>query len=457
MTCFDFRRRWADVARLLAIGAIAASCGAAPSTPVATLDTPPPSATASPPRSLPLPSPTAPAIGDVVVAADFGEDSARPVLAVDPVRDRAYVAWTTFPNDTEAVSYLAASSDGGRTWGAPVQIPGRGEFWPVLRVTDDGTLVVAWTHWQLDTLLDPKDPYSNAAWTWVARSTDGGRSLSTPVQVESGRPKVAHYYLNLAISPDGQTITTSWFDYTPFSIPSLPQPGREAVAMWAATSTDAGVTFGAPALINADTCVCCMESGVVMDGHPAFVFRDWTSGGAEGDLRNPAIVMSTDQGQTWAPRTVIHDDGFHFPVCPHVGFGAVVDQNGRLHVSWWTGTPGRAGYWYATSDDGRTFSEPVLLATQVEDPHENDAAIGVDLVGTVWAATTDPGAVAADGSSDPTAARVSVWSIDGSGKPTPVDGATVSGRFPQVAGTAAGALVTWVDPTDQLVARRIGS
>ena len=404
----------------------------------------------------PTPSPTL-AVSAPVAIADVTADFSRPSLATDPTRDRAYLAWTTSPSDTEAVSFIAASSDGGRTWADPVQIPGRGEFWPVLRVTADGTLVVAWTHWQLDVLLDPKDQYSNAAWTYVARSTDGGRTLSEPVKVEAGTPKVAHYYMNLAVSPDGRTVTTSWFDYTPFSIPSLPQPGREAVEMWAATSHDGGASFGEPRPISTDTCVCCMPSGVVLAGHPGFVFRGWQAGGDAGDLRNPTMVLSTDAGDAWAAPTTVHDDAFLDPVCPHVGLGGVVDSGGLLHVSWWTGAEGRAGFWYSTSADGSTFTPPLELAPQVEDPHDNDAALGVDLAGTAWATTIDPGPLAADGSADPAKSAMAVWSIDPDGVKTSVPAAGRNGRAPQIGGLHEGALLTYVDAAHVMQAVRIGS
>jgi hypothetical protein len=377
-------------------------------------------------------------------------------MIADPARDRVYIAWTTSPSDTEAVSYLASSSDGGRTFASPIQIGGRAEFWPVLRVADDGTLFVAWTHWQLDVLLDKKDPYSNAAWTYVAKSIDGGRSLGAPVLVESNRPVAAHYYMSMAVTPDGESVTTSWFDYTPFSIPSLPQPGREAVTMWASTSHDGGMTFGPPVEISADTCVCCMEQGVVMNQHPAFVFRNWHAGDQQGDLRNPAIVSSSDAGDAWLAPITIHDDQFNTPTCPHVGFGAAVDTSGRLHVSWWTGATANPGFFYASSDDGQTFATPTRLAVQVEDPHENDAALGVDLTGTAWATTVDPGLVAADGSSDPAASAVTLWSIDRSGAPARVSGAEVKGHLPQVAGLTDGAILAWVDPSNRLMTWRIG-
>ena len=418
-----------------------------------------PSIASRSPGVTPSPTPFAPrVIGQPVFVADVTADVSRPSLAIDPIRNRVYVAWTTNPNETDNVSFIATSSDGGRTFGSPVQIPGRGEFWPVLKVTSDGTLVVAWTHWQSDVLLDPKDQYSTAGYQYVAKSSDGGQTLSAPVQVEhGGHPKVEHVYMNTAVSSDGKTISVSWFDYTPFSIPSLPQPGREAVTMWAATSNDGGATFGEPVEISANTCVCCMEAGVVLDGNPAFVFRGWQAGGEAGDIRNPTIVVSTAQGQSWSPPEVIHHDDYVAPECPHVGFGAVVDRAGLLHVTWWTGTPDRAGFWYTTSPDGAHFAEPVSLAPLASTPHENDAALGVDLQDTAWATTVDPGPLNEDGSADPGKAVIRAWAIGPDSRPIAVTGATVSGRLPQIGGLASGAILTFVDAQNRMMAVRLGS
>lgn len=392
-------------------------------------------------------TPTAIPLSSAMPVAVAGADLTRPMVAVDTNRDRVYVTWTTVPNDTDAISYLAVSTDGGKTFSQPTQlgleVGGKGEFWTVPRVAANGTLFIAWTHWQLDVLTDPDDPYSNAAWNYVVRSDDGGQTLSKPVLVESERPAEAHYYMSLAVSPDANDVTVSWFDYTA-EVPSASDGlGRDATTMWAATSHDGGASFGTATRLSTGTCVCCMPASVYRGGHPGFAFRDWLEGGDEGDIRNPSFVLSSDAGDTWSSPTTIHEDNFRLAECPHVGFGAAVDSKDGVHVTWWTGTPGAEGYYYSKSTDAVSFTKPVLLASQKSIPHETDVALVIDGADTAIAVTANP----AEGGDDAVALAantvLTLWTI--SGETAPHEIATVNGVYPQLAATADGAILIYWD------------
>jgi hypothetical protein len=260
--------------------------------------------------------------------------------------------------------------------------------------------------------------------------------------VENDRPVEAHYYMNMAVSPDGNDVTVAWFNYTGTVPAASDGVGRDATTMWAATSHDGGSTFAEPIMVSSGTCVCCMESGLFMNGHPLFAFRDWHEGGDEGDLRNPAIVMSNDAGDIWDPPVTVHDDEFHYSECPHVGFGTGVDSTGQLHVSWWTGTPGEAGYYISTSADGKTFTQPMKLATQEVVPHENDVSLGVDGDDTAWVTTVDPAAGGDDAATLAKNSIITVWAIR-KGAETPVLADKINGTYPGIAGTDHGAVLIW--------------
>lgn len=131
-----------------------------------------------------------------------------PRLALDPGDpDRVYVLWQeiVFSGGTHGgEAFFARSTDGGRSFGAPINLSntpdgvGKGRSGPdrwhngslALAVAPDGTVHAAWTAYQ--------GPL------WTARSTDGGESFSEPLRIttgESGEPARAP---SLAVGPDGR-------------------------------------------------------------------------------------------------------------------------------------------------------------------------------------------------------------------------------------------------------------
>lgn len=400
------------------------------------------------------PTPFSPRSSTPIQVYEAAKGLNNPTVAADASHHRVYVAWTEYPNDVNAISYLAVSNDDGKTFAKPVELPDKYADHPVLRVITDGALFAGWTHWDMDHLMISGDLGSNPAQQYLVRSTDGGQTFSAPGIASQG-PQTTGYFMALAVSPDGRTATFAWFDYTDFAL-HKDGPARDAVAMYTATSFDGGATFGAAVKASDLVCVCCMPVGLVQNGHPAFLLRGFTPGGDAGDLRDTTLVRSPDQGQTWNAPVTVYADNFHVPGCPHLGPGAVVDAHGRLHVTWWTGAPGRAGYWYSESADGTKFSEPVKLADQLEDMHGNNLTLAVDGQGTVWATavTLPKAAPTPDLNGNDPGGDFHVWAIPAGGSPVAVDSASGSGMYPAVAPLEHGAVLLWLDG-NKLMLRRV--
>jgi len=370
----------------------------------------------------------------------------NPALAVDNARHRVYVAWSVYPKDSAGLNYLAVSTDDGDTFGAPIHFGGTSSIQqPELRVIDDGTLFVVWTHVHDDAKAQTDYAPSEQR---LIKSHDGGQTFSTPVVI-SGQPESPMaYFMAMAVTPDGRTVTVAWFDYNFEAAKAAGRNERDAAAFYTRTSHDGGATFG-PIRRTADAiCVCCSATGIVRDNRPAFVLRGFRAGGAtEGDVRDPTIIASSDQGDHWNAPITIHQDNFRLDACPHLGPGAAVDGTGRVHVTWWTGATGRAGYWYATSDDGIAFSKPLKLADQATDMHGNDLSVSVDGRGTAWATAVASAPVRreARAEEDTPLGVVRLWAIPRGEKPISVDQITVDGVLPVVAAARSGAFVVWVD------------
>jgi len=374
-----------------------------------------------------------------------------PAIVADPTSNRVYVAWMSFPNKTDSWVQVAVSDDGGRTFGTPIRFGAKTEQMPLLAVTRDGTVFLAWTHWTPHRLLDPKSSYSNPAWLLLTRSDDAGKTWTKPVTVPADRFSNETYFTSLAVSSDGSRVQLAWIDYA--SIPGFgtgTDDRRQAGSMLASISADGGRTFGSPREIAHSSCVCCTPTGFFDGQRGGVAFRGWEKGGQTGDLRNPTVVMMEPDLTTWAPPVAVHDDDFRLKVCPHMGIGSAVDPSGRLYVEWWTGAQGRAGYWFATSMDGQAFSSPTRLAPLNADPHGNDLTVAIDGAGDAWM----PGVLyptKPDGS--PGASQVHYWIVGSDGRPHDVPGTTADGQFPRIAASSNAVYMLWVDG-DRLRLRR---
>ncbi|HVP02494.1 MAG TPA: sialidase family protein [Solirubrobacteraceae bacterium] len=369
----------------------------------------------------------------------------------DARHGRVYATWSRSLGEKTRV-YVAASTDGGRTFGAPVWMAhDDGAGMPSLRVDDAGRVYVTWTHFDLAHLLDPKNAYSNPSWQVLARSDDAGRTFTTPVAVTTER-RGGSAFGALSVAPDGHTVSAFWLDYLPVFDPRHRAVGRDAARALVATSRDGGRTFAAPVVVDRTSCVCCEPYGYTVDGRTAFALRDWQHGTARADIRDIAVVQDAAAG--WTAPQHVHDDHFLLHHCPSVGPAVAVDDHGLEHVAWWTGASGRAGYWYATRRGDGSFSAPVPVERHPVAPNENNATLALDDTGTAWTATVGHGEFDASGNELKAPNAVKVYAIAPDGRVREVPAAEMSGAYPQLA-TLPGTLVeVWNDGTS-LRARRL--
>jgi hypothetical protein len=128
-------------------------------------------------------------------STDGGRTWSTTALPLPPGLNRPYAPDLAFaPDGTLYVTYVdlqgngnapadlwvSRSTDGGRTLSAPVRIAGRLTFQARIAVDDAGTVYVTWLQGGSAGFLSLLGPPSPVV---MARSTDGGRTFSPPVQV----------------------------------------------------------------------------------------------------------------------------------------------------------------------------------------------------------------------------------------------------------------------------------
>ncbi len=255
-----------------------------------------------------------------------------PTVAVDPSdSDRVYVGWRqgVFRNAKEKLkSNIAASSDGGRTFGAPVDITDdRGGDYPVITVDGDGVVHAAYWTRQFPPGDNPNGQDGPVRPIQYARSTDQGKTFSPGKDIDPGNQEAPRPGV-LVADPNSRAIYLAWH-------------------------------------ANEDE----MNSG------------DDFKGDFEIFLR-----ASPDGGDSWGERTVLNDD--QRAVAPASQFhpNVSVAPNGRVDVAWYDGrlspaSPPPPGedetgfqdvYYTSSTDQGATFGPNIRITDR-----SIDRSIGV--------------------------------------------------------------------------------
>ena len=359
------------------------------------------------------------------------ENGATPMFLATPAGQRV-LAWVSAPGGGEDGRLHVVVTDPAGAYGPPATIidpigpiEPHGESPPQLAAGADGRLYIQYAVGK----LVPGERFPVSALRFV-RSEDGGRSWSAPVTVnDAGQYGEfgSHNFHALTVAPDGVLLST-WLD------------GREgASGVWMSRSTDGGRTWQANQPIDTDPACPCCRTGVTAaaDGR---LFVSWRTF-LPGDIRDVVVARSDDGGATWAEPVRPRADGWVFPGCPHAGPSMRLDDEGRIHIAWWTGKTGEAGVWYARSDDGGvTFaSQPMATGERSQPAHVQLATAPGGRVVVAW----DDGLVAEPGvllreSRDGGATFASQVRVSGEGR---------AATFPVLGVTGDSLVVAWSEMT----------
>lgn len=260
-------------------------------------------------------------------------------------------------------AFLQVSDDGGRAWQTtPLPLPPDKDraFAPDVAFAPDGTLYVAYVN-----LQGPGNRPDNL---WVARSTDGGRTLSDPVLVAgalSFQPRIAVDH--------GGAVHLTWLkvaDVAPYAIVGYPSP------VVTVRSTDEGRTWSEPVEVSDPDRQRVGAASPVIDsaGNLVILYQDFKDDARDyQNLDGPpwedpftlVVTRSTDGGATFSKGVEVDTDVLptkrflvFLPEFPSIAAGP--DES--LYVSWADGRNGDLDVFVRrSSDGGRTWGGPVRV------------------------------------------------------------------------------------------------
>lgn len=279
--------------------------------------------------------------------------------------------------------------------------------------------------------------YGSGHSLFVARSTDGGQSLSEPVLATGNIPvhvlpierpaiaagsggRVAIAWLEMLPDFQGAKI---WYavsedggeSFTPGQLVATEAEGEVAmvevvldgagnpILAWLndsqlkfSRSFDGGRMFTETINIGQGSCECCQPRLVVLGEDIHIAYRSLEPGNEEGDIRDIVMIHSTDGGSTFEPVTRVSDAHWYLPACPIAGPSLAVHDD-ELFVAWMDGRFEPAGafnrgdIWLASSEDGgKTFSANIRIDDD-QSMHHSLPAIAVGPGGRIhvaWEAQT---------------------------------------------------------------------
>lgn len=289
---------------------------------------------------------------------DKGHDKGATV-AVDPTNpDHVYVGWRqgVSTSTTEKLkSDIAASSDGGKTFGPPVDVADQnGGDYPEPVVGLDGTVHVI--YWGRFFPPPPSDPARPVRPINYVRSTDHGKTFSEPEPVDPGnqstgdpRPPV------VAVDPtNSSTIYMVWWsDSDPMNAATGFQGNLD---IFFRRSTDNGKTWSDRKTINDDTSrtpkanhfdpgISVAPNGRIdvawLDGRLSSVPPAGGTGTNEKGFQDVYYSSSTDRGDTWAPNIRVTDRSIdrsigvwsNSSIGSHHNLG-VASTDGKVFITW---------------------------------------------------------------------------------------------------------------------------
>ena len=245
--------------------------------------------------------------------------------------------------------WVSRSDDGGKTFAGDVKVNPEpeailadGQNRPKV-VAGGGVVAVTWAQ---------ALPKLHTGHVRFARSVDGGRSFSSPVIVNSDRQEIGHSFPILAMNDQGR-MALVWLDSREKAAQTKAGKKHLGSSIFYVVSENRGETFSANTMLADLSCECCRIGLAFAPNGEAqaqwrHVFGDNIRDFAIAPLVPGAKILRASE------------DDWNIAACPHHGGDLAIDESGRRHLVWFTGSPKGPGIYYRYAD-GEKMSPPLAL------------------------------------------------------------------------------------------------
>ncbi len=321
----------------------------------------------------------------------------------------AVAAWAATAPGGATDIYAARSTDGGRTFGAPVRVNDvagdasvGGEQPPhvalVPRPGGEPSIVVVWTAKRTE-----------GTRILSARSDDAGATFGKARPLTGGEAPGNRGWEAITTDREGRVVFV-WLDHRETASASKTGPMQHEGHDHAAGGKAPGSSANGVAVVDgavraqmsklyfsrgeegravaAGVCYCCKTA--VAAGADGSIYAAWRHV-YPGNIRDIAFTISRDGGNTFSAPLRVSDDRWVLDGCPENGPAMTLDSRQRVHIVWPTLVSGQTAdaeptldLFYAISSDGRSFTPRRRLPAQGLPRHVNIAAMPDDSLVAVW-------------------------------------------------------------------------
>ena len=235
---------------------------------------------------------------------------------------------------------------------------------PAIVATGPDTLLAHWLSYVADT------PYAYQVLTSI--SNDNGATWSAPESPHTDGTPTEHGFVSTYAADDGTGLM--WLDGR-----NTPDNG---MTLRSATMSPDG-ELRDEVLVDDLVCDCCQTDIAMTEEGPIAIYRDRTS----EEVRD--IYVSRFADGIWQPGTPVSDDGWIISGCP-VNGPSIAAADKLVVIAWFTAAGGEPTVKTVLSTDaGKSFSEPVIVATEGTLGHVGVALIDRQSYVVTWMEKTE--------------------------------------------------------------------
>lgn len=190
----------------------------------------------------------------------------------------------------------------------------------------------------------------------IARSSDGGKTWTTPIVPHSDKTQTEHGFVSLLPLPDGRTGAV-WLDgrnMKNINDEDEHAPSPESMTLRYA-AIDANGTLSDEAQLDERVCECCQTAATLTSEGVIAVYRDRS----DSEVRD--IYTVRNSLGAWTSPSAVHADNWKINGCP-VNGPSIAAADRRVAVAWFTQAGDQARVKLAFSEDaGVNFGTPVIV------------------------------------------------------------------------------------------------